>query len=626
MTSAGAAVPLSSTVDVETPELVVLSYTLAGIGSRAYAAIIDTMISVILLLIITFGVGALGGTTARITGRNTTAWVVTVFIFAQFAILWGYYVLFEALADGQTPGKRMLQLRVVRDGGYSITFGASATRNLVRLLDMQPFVTYGVGMSSLLLSRSGKRLGDYAAGTLVVRETVAHAPILGDAPPGDATDVPVLSTRLTEDEYSVLDRFVERRGQLAPDRRQALAAQLAVRFAPSLADFDAGADLERLLRLHTEERAARNAGTAARGDTGAGRERYAIVAASSPRWAAFASQLAAARKRGLSGMDEAGVREFVREYRDLSADLARLSTATRGRESPELFYLNRLVAAAHNLLYRRRAVPARDAARYLFHDVPREIRRSVRPIALAATLLFLPAVIAGTAVYRTPAVAQMLLPAMMLDRAQDGVSRARSGEGYIPDPQVFRPVMASSIIANNVQITFAAFAFGLTAGLGTVWLLISNGISLGAVVGLYASKGIASLLFAFVAPHGVLELSAICIASGGGFLLAAALLIPGARTRRAALIENGTRAIHLIAGSSMMLVVAGTLEGFVSPIEWWPLAVKLAVSGLTALALVEFLRLGRGRGTHPAATVGSERTAILDLEVAVDDAGSHDQR
>jgi uncharacterized membrane protein SpoIIM required for sporulation len=218
----------------------------------------------------------------------------------------------------------------------------------------------------------------------------------------------------------------------------------------------------------------------------------------------------------------------------------------------------------------------------------------------------------------------MLLPPSMLDRAQGGVNRARSGEGYIPDPEVLRPVMASRIISNNVQITFAAFAFGITAGVGTVWLLIANGISIGAVVGLYASKGIAPLLFAFVAPHGVLELSAICIAGGGGFLLAAALLIPGARTRRRALVENGQRAIRLIAASSMLLVVAGTLEGFVSPIEWWPLTVKLCVSGVTAVLLVEFLRLGRAR--RPAAAEGSERAAPLDLEVAIDHAGRHDAR
>jgi uncharacterized membrane protein SpoIIM required for sporulation len=283
----------------------------------------------------------------------------------------------------------------------------------------------------------------------------------------------------------------------------------------------------------------------------------------------------------------------VREYRDLAADLARLRTAARGDEREEIFYLSRLMAGAHNLLYRGRALAVRDVLRALAVDLPAEVVRSWRPIALAAALLFGPAAIAYVAVVRDPATAAVFLPPQMLDRAEEGVRRAREGTGYIEDPQLFRPVMASQIVANNVQVTFAAFAFGIAAGLGTVLALVTNGVSFGGVFGLYASKGIARLLLAFVAPHGVLELSAICIAGGGGFLLAAALLIPGARTRRRALAENGRRAIRLLGASTAMLVVAGSLEGFVSPIPSWPLGAKLAVSGVTAVALVAWLARGR---------------------------------
>jgi uncharacterized membrane protein SpoIIM required for sporulation len=153
--------------------------------------------------------------------------------------------------------------------------------------------------------------------------------------------------------------------------------------------------------------------------------------------------------------------------------------------------------------------------------------------------------------------------------------------------------MASGIIANNVQVTFATFAGGVTAELLSVVLLVTNGISIGSVVGLYASKGIASLLVAFVAPHGVLELFAICVAGGGAFLISAGKLVPAARTRRRAIVENGQRAIRLIGVSTLLLIVAGTLEGFVSPIPWWPIEGKLAVSGTTLVLLVSYLRGGR---------------------------------
>jgi uncharacterized membrane protein SpoIIM required for sporulation len=249
-------------------------------------------------------------------------------------------------------------------------------------------------------------------------------------------------------------------------------------------------------------------------------------------------------------------------------------------------------------------------------DGPREVRRSWRPILLAALVFFAPAVIAHVAVVRDPSVAEVFLPPGMLDRAEAGVERAKKGTGYIEDPQLFRPVMASTIIANNVQVTFAAFAFGLTAGIGTLILLLTNGVSIGGVMGLYASKGIASLLIKFVAPHGVLELTAICIAGGAGLLLAAALVLPGERTRRRALVENGRRAIQLIGVSSVMLVVAGALEGFVSPIPSWSLGAKLAVSAATAVLLVLYLSANRTSKPEEKATSG-QSTDLLALQPGV---------
>ena len=593
--AAPSALQLEQTVDVETPELVVLTYSIAGIGSRVVAALVDLVIcvaamallagaTVVLQIPARVGNGPLGG---------GGSWLVAFLVLGQFAILWGYYVLFEGLRDGQTPGKRLFRLRVVREGGYSVDFAASALRNLVRVLDLQPGFIYLVGLASMLATKRNRRLGDLVAGTIVVREDVGELPRAPQRPrPPEVESAPALQTQLSEDEYQVLGRFVERWSSLEPLRRAAIAQQLATRFAAALPD-DGRAPAARLLELHERERQARARGVSSRGETGAGRERQALIAAGSPRWNAFAVRLAAAQRNGLRSLGEQGVREFVAEYRALAADLARLRTAAGGRALDELFQLGRLVAGAHNLLYRDQGTALRTAFRFLFADVPREIRRSARPIGLAALLMFAPAIIAATAVIREPRVAPRMVPTSMLQRADEGVRRARSGEGYIPDPQLFRPVMASAIVANNVQVSFAAFAGGIAFGAITAVLLLANGISLGAVTGLYVSKGIGTLLLAFVAPHGVLELFAICVAAGGGFLLAAALLLPGARTRRAALAENGRRAARLLAGSTLLLLAAGSLEGLVSPIEWWPLEGKLAVSATTLVLLVVYLLEGR---------------------------------
>ena len=576
----------STSVDVETPELVTLTYTIAGPGSRVAAGFLDFVLCWVAKIVVIFGfatLSAVGGL------GESSAWAVAALVIVYFVIDWGYYVLFEALSDGQTPGKRALRLRVVRDGGYSVTFGASAVRNLVRIVDMQPFFLYGVGIISLLASRLGKRLGDLAAGTIVVREAIVRRPTA--AAPRNASDPAPLHTQLSDEEYGLLDRFIQRFAELDIARRGEFARQLATRFAKVLETVEGDSLADRLARLHAMEQNARARGVAHRSDTGAARERHAIIASGSARWAAFAERLARAQRGGIGSLAEEDARDFVQEYRELTADLARLRTAARGREVGEIFYLNRLAAGAHNLLYRRHAISPADIVRFFFVSVPREIRASATPILIAAGIFFLPMIIAYTAVVRDPLAAEKLLPPIMLDRADDGVRRAQRDDGYIDDPQVLRPVMATGVISNNVQVSIGAFGGGISAGVLTGFILLTNGVSIGSVFGLYASKGIGTLLLAFVAPHGVLELTAICIAGGAGFLLAAALLIPGARTRRTALAENGRRAIRLVAGSTMLLVVAGMIEGFISPIPWWPIEGKLAIAGTTAVLLYVFLRL-----------------------------------
>lgn len=597
---------LETRIDVETPELVSVSYTIAGVGSRARAAIIDHVIMVALLMLLFIAVVSLNLATG--VGALLGPWFGAILVVVFLLGYWGYFVLFEALWDGQTPGKRIAKLRVVREGGYSVTFGAAAARNLLRLVDMQPVGTYAVATLSALFNARGKRLGDVVAGTIVVQELLGTVPTVVAKPARDADRTaraaPALHAALTDREFDLLDGFLERQRDLSDEKRALFVAQLAERFAAATRDIDAPTPMGQLIHLRGSERAARDRGLAARADTGAARERHAIVAQGSARWSAFSTTLADAQKRGLASLGEVRVRDFVRDYRELASDLARLRTATRGQDASDVFYLNRLVASAHNLLYRRRTLPLRDIARYCFTEVPAEIRRSSSVVMASAFLLLFPMAISYTAVVREPSVAATLLPPSMLERADEGVKRAQDGTGYIEDPGLLRPVMSGQIIANNVQVAFMAFASGITAGVLTLWVLVSNGISIGAVAGLYASKDIGSLLLAFVAPHGVLELTAIALAGAAGLLIGGVILVPGPRTRRAAYRQDGPRALRLVAGATMLLLVAGALEGLVSPIPYWPLELKLIVSALTAVALYLFVRLGvpRSAATTPPAT------------------------
>jgi uncharacterized membrane protein SpoIIM required for sporulation/uncharacterized RDD family membrane protein YckC len=589
-------VSLERRVEIETPEQTVLSYTLAGVGSRASAAIIDLLIIIVIELAITILLSeTLGVFRGRSSGiqRMSSAWVIAVVGLMGFALLWGYYVFFEAIWDGQTPGKRFLNIRVVQDGGYSVSFGASAVRNLLRLVDIQPAPMYGVGLVSMIISKSGKRLGDIAAGTIVVHEQRALITTAVRSAPAPAT-APAITSRLTEEEFALLGRFIARRAQLDQEMQSSFTLQLHARFQKHLPAEVRGATAQ-LLRLFETESDARARGLPAPGAQGAARERHAIVAINAERWRDFSTALSAAQRKGLRAMSPEEVSRLVSLYREMSTDLARLRTASDSEDQDAIFYVSRLLGAGHNFLYRQRSLSARDVWRFLSVSVPREVRRSATYILAGALFLFGPMVITYVAVIRHPELERRLNPPAMIDRViEDAHGDSLGKHEYVAIKDFERPVVASSIIANNVQVTYAVFAFGVTAGLMTLLMLVLNGVGIGAAMALYTNHGVFHLIRDFVIAHSVLELSAICIAAGGGFLLAVALLLPGMRTRREAFVINGRRAVRLITASTLMLLAAGTIEGLISPRTDVPFALKAAVSAATAVLLAFWFSRGRG--------------------------------
>src|SRR6266850_1095393 len=164
--------PFARRLAIETPEHVVLEIELAGPGSRIAAALCDAVIVVAILLFLFMGSSALS---ASAGGQGRWGTLVAVLVaLVVFLVVWGYFLLFEALNDGRTPGKRLMGIRVVMDTGLRLTFTAAAVRNLVRIVDMQPLFTYQVGLGFVLFHRQNKRLGDIVAGTVVVRDRPEH--------------------------------------------------------------------------------------------------------------------------------------------------------------------------------------------------------------------------------------------------------------------------------------------------------------------------------------------------------------------------------------------------------------------------------------------------------------------
>lgn len=215
---------------IHTPENVAFGYEVAGIGSRFLAAIVDTLLILALEAFISIA-AILGSRYLNAAGldESLNMWVIAIVGLILFFVFWGYYILFEMLWNGQTPGKRLAGLRVIRANGAPISLAESTIRNLVRLIDFIPSL-YGVGVVVMFIDRQSRRLGDLAAGTLVVRdhssitlESLAASPLKSTFHAPGASEYPV--HLLTANDVQLAEEFLRRRGELF--NRQELAPRIA---------------------------------------------------------------------------------------------------------------------------------------------------------------------------------------------------------------------------------------------------------------------------------------------------------------------------------------------------------------------------------------------------------------
>jgi len=214
----------SAEYSVLTPERVSLQYDIAGIGSRGAAALVDSLIQSIALIVVVVALsaGSVAGSAFLSFGDGPGAGTLflALFILAVFAITNGYFMLFEILWNGQTPGKRMLGIRVIRENGYPMRPIDAVIRNLVRIVDWLPGA-YGIGVVTMLLNKRAKRLGDFASGTIVVREGSRGAAAFVLSGVSEPAGV-----RLSNADATLVRDFLVRRASMDPHARADLAARL----------------------------------------------------------------------------------------------------------------------------------------------------------------------------------------------------------------------------------------------------------------------------------------------------------------------------------------------------------------------------------------------------------------
>lgn len=566
-------------LEVETPEHVVLDYEIAGVGSRTLAAALDWLIIGILAAAVTpaVGLGRRGGST----------WFAAALVLVLFALVWGYFTCFEGLRNGQTPGKRRLGIRVIRDTGHGMTFGDAAARNLLLPVDL-----FGMlGLFLIAIHPRAKRLGDMVAGTVVVRDQpvqVRAGAAAAASEPAEELGPPELS----DEEFRVLREFGERVAALPADVRARLARGLVLRLAERYPD-RAPDDVVFLQGLYQDELARRRGRFGSRGGAGPGRRSGGVterlVARKGARWIEFQTLAERVARQGLDALAAAELPDFAKRYREVAADLAR--ARTYGADRVVLTRLERLVAAGHGALYRQERRTWRRIWEFIARECPAAIVTSRRYVLLAFLVFILPAAGGFALLREKPQLAPELLPDVMLERAEAGVARKAGGLGFVQTDAGIRPLMASSIIANNIRVAFACFAGGIVFGVGSLILLAFNGLEIGAASGHFANAGLLGYLWTFVIGHGVLELFAIWVAGAAGFLLGRALIAPGDLPRRDAVVLAGRQAIRLIGAVIVLLLVAGTIEGFVSSSEL-PVPVRLGVSAGSVVFLILYLANG----------------------------------
>lgn len=295
-----------------------------------------------------------------------------------------------------------------------------------------------------------------------------------------------------------------------------------------------------------------------------------LVAKDRADWDALDALLARARSKRLT---LAEVESLEHLYRRASSDLARVQTQHPGSDVER--FLLQLNARAVGTLYRPPLDALARLKTFYGETFPRTLRAHLPVIGMSTLLFVLGLVLGAVVVGIEPAAAERLVPPGIRSAIESGTIWTDNLLSVMPPG-----VAAGAIATNNLSVTIAAFGMGLLAGLGTVFIMINNGLHIGAIAAACAQGGMLGDLLDFIAAHGPVELSIICISGGAGLMLGQALVAPGERPRGEALRHQAREGVVLLLGCAPFLACIGIIEGYVSPGDLFPTWAKTLL-GLT---------------------------------------------
>ena len=589
-------------IPIETPENVCFTFAAAGVGPRALAYMLDLLLRTLPILAAMLLLSLTSTLFNFVDFLAASNIMVALFIILVFLLQWAYYVLFETFWNGRTPGKRVMGIRVVMDGGYPLTFAAAAVRNLLRIIDSLPMMYCFAILTSFINSRS-KRLGDIAAGTIVIREeafdvTYLEAIEKASVPRDSLASSPFY---LSPEATDLIARFMKRRTNFDVATRMKLASNIAAKIHGLSGK--TGGKMEELLRENRHEEyleAALSLSENAipkRGDVSVNR----FVKTLKDDWLALAQIVDRIDREGLKRFDRTGLDRLTKLYRRVGGDLAYSKTFFGNTDLTR--FLNALMGRAHNHVYR---TPRRDGASlktFFTRGFPLLFQKNLRSFSLSL-YIFLAATLLGiVTVAMDERSASLTLGDSIIESVREHKMWTREIFSVTP-----HSVASAGILTNNITVSFMAFGLGLAAGTGAFYVIFLNGMMFGQVLMLTAAYGMSYDLWSFVGAHGFIELFIIILAGGAGLKMGISLLAPGDLMRSEALKEAAKEGVQLILGGAVVLIVAGIVEGFISPIEEIPGWIKI-IFGLALLAMLLFylLRPISGKPVPDESTSGDER-------------------
>lgn len=309
----------------------------------------------------------------------------------------------------------------------------------------------------------------------------------------------------------------------------------------------------------------------------------------SATWQQLENYCSKMTKGGLKKLSTTEIKDFLTLFKLTSHHLA--YAKTHYENSQTIYYLNNLVSKCNGYVYTCPSFNLLAAIKSLFTSYSQLLRQKRFYILFAFGFFLFGSLLSFVMVLANPDNASLFLPASIVENVHSMSESTSSGV------DVSYPLMSSYVMTNNISVALKAFVYGITLGIGTAYILFANGLLLGGLSALYLLYGDSTYYWSLILPHGIIELTAIFIAGAAGFMVAKAFLLPGSLSRTHSLIKASKEAVSIIGGVIVLLIIAGIIEGFFTPLPISPI-VKLLFAGFTALLLACYYLMDYRKPSH----------------------------